>query len=197
MKKVLLVFSVLAITASSFAQTKFGVKAGVNFAKGTGDDFEGSDGRTGLVAGGFAKFQLSEKLAFQPELLYSAQGVKGSEYVEDIDEIADYTMKFDYLNVPLMFKVYPTTGFSIQAGPQVGFLLSAKAKVEALGMDIEQDMKDEVKSLDFGLNFGIGYELPMGLGFDVRYNLGLSTVPDYDEADGKNSVIQLTASYAF
>ena len=191
MKKVLLVFAVFAITASSFAQTKFGVKAGVNFANGSGDDFEDLDSRTGLVIGGFAKFQVAEKFAFQPEILYSAQGAKYSEsgYEE--------TLKLNYLNIPLMGKLYVTEGLSLQAGPQVGFLMSAKYAFEEDGISADIDVKDDMKGLDFGLNFGVGYELPMGLGFDLRYNLGLTNVADNDEADGKNAVLQITASYAF
>ncbi len=190
MKKVLLVFVVLAITASSFAQTKFGIKAGVNFANLSGDDVD-MDSKTGLVLGAFAKFELSENFAFQPELLYSAQGAKASE------EGIDITDKINYLNVPLMAKFYPTSGFSIQAGPQVGFLLSAKEKWEGDGTSIEDDKKDYMKGIDFGLNFGLGYELPMGLGFDLRYNLGLTNIADSDETDIKNRAIQLTASWAF
>lgn len=194
MKKVLLVFAVLAITASSFAQTKFGVKAGVNFANVNGDDVE-MDSKTGLVFGAFAKFELSEKFAFQPELLYSAQGAKATTSWEGIDY--DVTDKINYLNIPLMAKFYATEGFSIQAGPQIGFLLSAKEKEEAMGLSDEYDIKDNMKGVDFGLNFGVGYELPMGLGFDLRYNLGLTNIADSDETDIKNRAIQLTASWAF
>ncbi|MCU4176501.1 porin family protein [Carboxylicivirga sp. N1Y90] len=195
MKKLLVIVAVLAISASSFAQVKFGVKAGTNIASITGDDGEGLDSRTSFVFGGFAKFELSEKFAFQPELLYSMQGAAGSESYEGVN--VDVTMKTDYLNIPLMAKYYVTEGFSLQAGPQVGFLLSAKFKMEANGQEEEEDIKDQMKGVDFGLNFGAGYELDFGLGFDVRYNLGLTNVADYDEADGKNGVFQITASYAF
>ncbi len=63
---------------------------------------------------------ISEKFAFQPELLYSAQG---SDYD---DEDFSGSVKADYLNVPLMAKYYVGEGFSLEAGPQVGLLLSAK-----------------------------------------------------------------------
>ena len=186
------------VSTASFAQT-FGVKAGVNFASLTGDDAEGMDGRTSMVFGGFAKFQVSEKFAFQPELLYSMQGATTSEsfWIGEDDVDVDVTVKLDYLNIPLMAKYYVTEGFSLQAGPQVGFLLSAKAKVEAGGEEEEEDIKDDFKGLDFGLNFGAGYELESGLGFDARYNLGLSNIGDHDEADGGNGVFQIAVSYSF
>lgn len=100
-----------------------------------------------------------------------------------------------------MGKYYVTEGLSLQAGPQIGFLLSAKGKTEASAMGLsieeEEDVKDEFKGLDFGLNFGAGYELENGLGFDVRYNLGLSNISDYDDANGGNGVFQITVGYAF
>lgn len=188
MKKVLTVIAVLAlISTASFAQTKFGVKLGTNFANGSGDDFEDTDSRIGMVIGGFANFSIiEEKLSFQPELLYSAQGYTESYTDEGFD--VDGTLKADYLNIPLMMK-YHFGGFNVQAGPQVGFLMSAKYE--------DDDVKDDMKGVDFGFNLGVGYDLDFGLGFDLRYNLGLSNVADYDDADGKNRVIQFTASYAF
>lgn len=195
MKKLLFIVAVLAISMSSFAQVTYGVKAGVNFANGTGDDFEDADMRTSILFGGFAKFSLSETFAFQPELLYSGQGAKASYTEEGVD--VDETLKMDYLNIPLMFKYYAGGGFNIQAGPQIGFLLSAKTKLEAGGESVDIDVKDELKGLDLGLNLGLGYDLESGIGIDLRYGLGLSNVVDYDDADGKNSVISLAVSYAF
>lgn len=96
-----------------------------------------------------------------------------------------------------MMKFYVADGFSFNAGPQVGFLASAKAKAEAQGVSAEEDIKDQLKGIDFGLNFGVGYDLPLGLGVDLRYNLGLSNVFDTDEAEAKNGVLQFTASYSF
>ncbi len=191
-----MIVAVMAMVATAaVAQSTYGVKAGVNFASGSGDDFDGTDGRTSLVLGGFAKFMVSEKFAFQPELLYSMQGVKGEGDIEGMP--ADLTMKFDYLNVPLMGKYYLSDGFSLQAGPQLGFLMSAKAKAEAQGEEVEVSIKDEVKGFDFGINIGLGYDANDRLGFDLRYNIGLTPIPDYDGADGKNRVVQITASYSF
>nr|WP_321453546.1 porin family protein [uncultured Carboxylicivirga sp.] len=199
MKKLLFIAAIMAISMSSFAQVKYGVKAGVNFANGTGDDFENGDMRTSLQAGAFARFSLSETFAFQPELLYSGQGSKYSE--SETGYSYDQTLKLNYLNIPLMFKYYASNGFNIQAGPQLGFLMSAKMKEEETAdgttISVEEDIKDQVKGFDFGLDFGLGYDLESGLGFDLRYGLGLTNIVDNDDADGKNSVISLAVSYAF
>ncbi len=199
MKKLVFVAIATMITATSLnAQSiQFGAKAGVNFSALNGDTGEVLDlkARTSFHLGGVAEIMFSDKFSFQPELLYSAQG---TDY-EDMDAGIEGTLKLDYLNVPLLGKYYVTEGFSIQAGPQVGLLLSAKSEFEIAGDSQEEDVKDSMSGIDFGLNFGLGYKLPSGLFFDARYNLGLSNVNDEDSdiIDDKNGVIQLSVGFSF
>lgn len=199
MKKLVFVAMATMITMTTLnAQSiKFGAKAGVNFASLNGDTGEILDlkTRTSFHVGGVAEIMFSDKFSFQPELLYSAQGTA----YEDVDAAIEGTLKLDYLNVPLLGKYYVTEGFSIQAGPQVGLLLSAKSEFEVAGDSQEEDVKDAVSGVDFGLNFGLGYKLPSGLFFDARYNLGLSNVNDGDSdiIDDKNGVIQISVGFSF
>ncbi|WP_271767742.1 porin family protein [Aquimarina algiphila] len=197
MKKLML-FAVLAslslVATAQEESIRFGAKAGVNFANISGDGTDGVDGRTGFHIGALVEIPISEKFAFQPELLYSSQGAK-----LDIGNL-ETTTKINYINIPLMAKYYVAQGFSLQAGPQIGFLTSAKAKVEGPGVDEDNDIDDAIKGIDFGLNFGLGYQLDMGLFFDGRYNLGLSNINDTESSDDvkqKNSVIQLSVGYKF
>ena len=166
-----------------------GAKTGANFATINSDNFDSFDNRTAFHVGLVAEFGISETFSFQPELLYSSQG---SDYS---DPGFDGTIKLDYLNVPLMAKFYVGEGFSLEVGPQVGFLLSATD--EGDGYDI--DMKDYVKGIDFGVNVGVGYKLDGGLNFGARYNLGLTDVNDGYEEGGtyKNGVIQAYVGYFF
>ena len=198
-KRILLVVAVLAMFSvfTTNAQVKFGVKAGLNLANINGDDFEDSDMKMGLAIGGFANFQLSDKIEFQPELLYSMQGAKQKDMYIDEGITADMTFKLDYINIPLMLKYKLTDAFSIQAGPQIGLLVSDKWKTDDADGDISDDMGVDLKGVDFGLNFGLGYTLENGFGIDARYNLGMSQILDMDEADSKNAVIQIAVSYAF
>jgi hypothetical protein len=177
---------------------KFGSKAGVNFASITGDDTDDLDGRTAFHLGVVAEIPISEKFSFQPELLYSAQGASQKNSFDEFNYEAEINL--DYLNLPLMAKYYVAEGFSLEAGPQVGFLMSAKAKVSGGGESEEEDIKDSVKGINFGVNFGVGYKLDSGLNFGARYNLGLSNDNDDSEFPDdtyKNSVIQLSVGYFF
>jgi hypothetical protein len=197
MKKIILSAAMLAAFGfSAKAQDiKYGVKAGVNFATLTGDIPDEVKSRTGLHIGVLAEFKISEQFSIQPELLYSQQGLKYDEVVEGIEVRS--TWKLDYLNLPIAAKYYVIEGLSIEAGPQIGYRLGAKIKMEADGYeDGEADIKDDTKAIEFGLIGGVAYDLPVGLFFQARYAAGLSKVND-DDDNVKNGVFQLSVGYKF
>ncbi|MGO1752571.1 MAG: porin family protein [Psychroflexus sp.] len=223
MKKLLLftVFTVLSFTTAVAQQINFGAKAGVNFATLTGDVDDAST-KVGLHVGGVAEYMINEKLSLQAELLYSMQGAK-NEYTEtnsfnDYSEIysEEATYKLNYINLPVMAKYFFTDNFSVIAGPQISFLTSAKADFDEVytittggstTVETESisdlDIKDALKSIDFGLNLGLGYKLDNGLNFEARYNLGLMNIDDSPTEAGdpetsiKNGVIQVSLGFMF
>ena len=206
-KLVLAAVAVFAIGNSAFAQqeVKFGPKAGVNFSNISGQD--NAEMKTGFHVGAVAEIKFNEKFSIQPEVLYSAQGAK-YEYFVGNNKLADATQSLDYINIPIMAKYYIVDGFSVEAGPQVGFLTKAESKFEnaVTGSSLTSgDNKDNFKSVDFGVNFGLAYDLPSGLFINARYNLGLSKIAEdvtvgnttVSAPDHKNSVIQVGLGYKF
>ncbi len=188
MKKILL--SAVAIAVFGFSaqaqDINFGIKAGANFAN-FGGDAEETSMKTGFHAGAVVEFKLSEQFSIQPELVYSMQGCKAENLLGD--EIEN---KLDYLNLPIMAKYYLMEGLSLHAGPQVGFLMSAKLE--------DEDVKDSYESIDFALNGGAEYELPMGVFFQARYSAGLANINASEDADDfklTNNVISVSIGYKF
>jgi hypothetical protein len=184
MKKLLLGLAVCAFSFSN-AQKKvtFGAKAGSNLATFTGD-FEENDMKVGFHVGGLAEISINDKFSVQPELLFSTQGTQFS---------SDDKINLSYINLPVIAKYYATDGLSIEAGPQVGFLVNAEQEVEGESSDF-----DNTNDIDFGLNFGLGYKLDSGINFSARYNLGLSNIIDTDSNfEAKNSVFQFSVGYFF
>ncbi|WP_111706244.1 porin family protein [Lutibacter citreus] len=188
MKKVLLiaVITILGLTNVNAQDINFGIKGGLNFASISGDNTENIDPVTAFNLGIMSEIQISNKFSFQPELMFSGVGYS----------IEDDTVALNYLNIPLMAKYYLTKGFSVEAGPQIGYLLSAKNE--------SVDIKDSFNSVDFGLNVGIGYKLDNGLNFGARYNFGLSDInkSDVENINGftgnnKNSALQISIGYFF
>lgn len=202
MKKIIL--TAVAVFGFAFAnaqEVKFGVKAGLNISNFSGD-VEDNKSRIGFQLGGFAEIKISDKFSIQPELLYSAQGANSKE----VDNANDYTFEEkinnSYLNIPVMAKFYVTPKFNVEVGPQIGFLLSSKTKFEeslaGVSVSAKEDTKDVFESTDFGLNFGLGYDLTEKLSIGGRYNLGLSNiVKDAGDFKVQNSVFTFSLGYKF
>jgi hypothetical protein len=112
----------------------------------------------------------------QPELQYSSQGYKIGE--------TDYSI--NYINLPVMAKVYALKMFSLEAGPQVGFKISD---------NFEGNAGDNLETFDTAFAGGLGLNFPFGLGINARYVMGLSEI--VKDSDAKNQVIQLGASFKF
>ncbi len=184
MKKIIL--TAAAVFAFSFANaqdTKYGVKGGLSMSS---TSETGASSLLSFHLGGFAEFKISDKFAVQPELLYSAQGAKFSAGG------ASFTTNLNYINIPVMAKYYVADAFSIEAGPQIGFLMSAKSE--------GTDLKEFYNTTDFGLNLGAGYNLNETMSLGLRYNMGLSNaVKDVAgvSTSSKNSSIQLSFGYKF
>ena len=207
MKKVLLtVAAVMAFGLMNAQEVKYGAKAGLNMSN-FGGDAENTDMKIGFQIGGFAEIKISDKFSVQPELLFSTQGAKSEESGSEsgYSYTSKETLKLNYLNIPVMAKYYATEKFYVEAGPQIGFLMSAEAESEdtvSFGGVTESestttDVKEFTNSTDFGLGLGLGYNFTENIGAGLRYTAGLSDI--YKDSDGKvnNSNIAISVAYTF
>lgn len=184
------------------AQNNGGLKLGLNLANISAEyngEKENSDMFTGILVGGYLNYSISDKLVFQPELLYSKLGGKQSEYDPDLQMDVNVVFKFDYISLPLNLKYKLTDDFSLLAGAQVGLLVGAKTGIDFFGTSFSVDSKDQFKSLDFGLNVGASYSIKK-FTLDARYTLGLSNIADFEETDiqdvsFKNRAISFSVGY--
>lgn len=180
MKKLLLAFILAAfgvanVNAQDEQDIQFGIKGGLNFSSlyGEAEYFETV---TSFNFGFIAEIPIKENFSFQPELLYSGQGSSGG----------GNTLDLSYLNLPLIGKYYVAKGFSLEAGPQIGYLSSAKLNGSSV--------TNNYKRMEVGVNVGIGYKLDNGINFGVRYNFGLTNINDFY---GRNGVLQFSVGYFF
>jgi hypothetical protein len=188
MKKTLLILSLVSISVLAFSQddNSVGLKAGVNIAT-IGGDAAGIESKIGFHLGIFGIIKPAKGFGVQPEFVFSRQGAQASSN-------SDVKINYDYINVPVMFNFYPTENFYLQAGPQLGFLASAKVKFE----DESEDLADQLNKVDFAMGFGLGFDLEsMIIGF--RYNAGLnSTAKDVPSDESyPNQVIQFSIGVKF
>jgi hypothetical protein len=196
MKKTILALLLTGLSLYSFAQAKFaiGLKGGPNFANidteaGAGENY---NNRTGFHLGAFMLLR-GERVGFQPEILFSQQG-SSFKYSGSPDLKAN----FSYVNIPLVVKLYTVAGINLQVGPQIGLLTSAKVEDfdSASGQVTESDIKNDLKKTDLSLALGVGWDLPIGLSIDGRYNWGLSDINSGADASSiKNQVWQISIGF--
>ena len=192
MKRIFLVaIAVMTFGLANAQQTRFGIKGGLNLTSFAGGNYYDAKSLVGFQVGGFAEIKVIERLSIQPEVLFSTQGAKF-----DGGSFGDFDDKLNYINIPVLAKFYITKQFTVEGGPQLGFLVSAKSD--------GHDSKDNFKSVDTGFNFGAGYNFTDNVSVNLRYTVGLSNIADYDTDDideyfdsPKNSVLALTLGYKF
>jgi hypothetical protein len=174
MKKLILGVFAVFFAITSYAQgIDFGIKAGANFSTLT--DATGLNNKTGFHGGIFLGLKFNDKIALQPELLYSQQG---AEF--DMGKI-----DLNYINVPVIIKYYLVQGLNIQVGPQFGFVVD----------DNISNAIFEAEDFDVSGVIGAGYDFPFGIRLDARYNFGFTDV--VKDTGSKNGVFSIALGYSF
>ncbi|UQB70330.1 porin family protein [Epilithonimonas zeae] len=228
MKKLFLGLGLVAGTFA-FAQTSpsFGLKAGLNVSSISDDGYEDSKSKAGFYGGVFMNAPLSEQFSIQPEVLYSQMGAKvtgtnsytiGGVTTTDKNSAS---LNLDYVTVPVMFQFHATPNFYLEAGPEFGFLVGAKAKgdttttVTSGGSSStstesysSRDIKDFYSGFNMGAGLGLGFNFTQNFGINARYVAGFTDINkknnDEDgnttlEQSGKNrnNTFQVGLSYKF
>lgn len=159
----------------------FGVKAGINLASLGGDATYNYSSKPGFHAGVALDVPFGDKISIQPEVLISLQG-SGGFFLEDLN--------FWYLNLPVMGKYNVWDKLYIEAGPQIGFLLSNNLDGNAFGGG---GTFDQTNGLDIGLAVGAGYRLNDNFYFQLRFSAGI--INAIEDVTSKNRVFQISAVY--
>ena len=174
----------MTVGTVSAQNINIGTKIGLNSYSINNDSGSDFDSKLGIHAGIFGHIHLNRQLGVQPELVYSMQGGKSGS--------TNYNL--DYINVPVLLQYMFDNGFRIQAGPQFGFLVRAKAE----NGNASQDVKDEFKTIDAGLSFGASYiHTPTSFGIDARYNLGLTDISESSGVKSTSRGLQVGIFYLF
>jgi hypothetical protein len=194
MKRVILLVVILSLALAGMVYSQGlsqkGIKAGLNIANMTGDNMEDAKRKNVYAAGVFAVLDLNENVALRPEVLYSLKGAKMEESEEGYN--FKMTINLTYIDIPVLLQyVLPTSGSikpQLFAGPSIGLLMGAKMKMEAGGEEEEEDIKDDVKSMDIGLVFGVGISITNNISIDVRYSMGMTNISDMEDDDDAGTV---------
>ena len=188
MKKISYFAILVVIGLSVHAQkVNIGLKGGLNLASLSDSENEDDvSSRIGYHAGLFFNIPVTPQISVQPEAIYSSQGAK-YDFGTGGD---DLQLALNYINIPVMVQANVGRGFYAQAGPQLGILTSVSDKVGDTEVGIVS--KDDFKSTDIALGFGVGFKGSSGFGLDARYNMGLTNINNSGRsANIKNNVFQV------
>ncbi|BAO77669.1 porin family protein [Winogradskyella sp. PG-2] len=142
-----------------------GIKIGSNVSNLVGDGTQNIDLTVNLQAGFYMELPASEKAIFLAELLYTGYGFK----IENTGETSDIIL--NYIALSVSSKIFLFEKFSLDAGPQVSLLVSAKDKEGYIS-----NLKSDFYNRDFGVNLGMSYGISEKIMASFRYYVGLTDV---------------------
>lgn len=229
-KNLILLLLLLALTTAYNlvnAQTKVGIKAGVNFSNVMLENENGNKGETqtmpGIQLGLTLDIPIAANFFIQPGIMYSKKGFK--QKTGGYSGLADnFRVKVSYIEMPINFLYKPDLGdgnLLLGAGPYIGYGLGGTWKSDntILIGDIMTDNKGRVdfkndfmdgefgnylygKPLDYGGNILVGYEFLNKLSVQFNAQLGLANLqPKFSEVkrDGslRNTAFGILLGYKF
>jgi len=203
--KTKMIIAALLISCSMSAQNiGFGLKGGINFSNescgGSIGNYVESDKhemKAGFHVGAVASYRLSPKFALEADLMYSMQGYRDKITVlgEAILHDEGFNVTSHYLTLPVAVKFYPVDNFYVECGPQMGYLLSKKGKLDNWEND-NPFGSDTNRNFDFCIFGGLGYEFDNGFFVEARYVHGLTgTVKDVSGHRNRN--LEFSIGYMF
>lgn len=199
------------------ARTSFGIFGGVNFQSLNGKDADGdnldNDMIIGYHAGVNVQLPIVPEFFFEPGLLFSLKGAKGTT-----GPITG-TYKLSYVELPLNFVYKGLLGngyVSLGFGPYLGYAVNGKAEFESgsVSLDTDIEFQNEIdasdplttiyfRPFDAGANIFAGYEMEAGLFLRFNAQLGLLNIyPEdnrFDAGDTRiaNTGFGLSLGYRF
>lgn len=194
-KYLLMLFTLSLLSIDVYSQWSIGGKIGSNWSN---VNFPGKDPShiPGINAGVIGNYQINDKVSFQCNLLYSTRGYKAKEsaYIEEENKLKDLKVRFHYLDIPFLIKIYPISCLYLHAGPQLGIQLHRTLRYN--NEKQHTALMGKKQYIDYGLISGIGWKNKKGMFIEGEYLYGFSGV--YRQVDSfQNRSIQLSIGYIF
>ncbi|MFS0490715.1 porin family protein [Leadbetterella byssophila] len=195
MKKPLIILLFSLISATTFAQSRFGVKVGGNMANiKFGETLPGVELKSIFTpqAGLVYYSDLSKPLFVQTGLFFNQKGT--SMNIDDPivsaffgDSKIKVTYSFVELPINVGYQIPVGDNFAIApfVGGFVGYAVMGKAKIGSITYDLfdDEEAEDLISAkdrLDYGVNAGLGFHIGKRLIISGQYSHGLANLSDED-----------------
>ncbi len=191
----LLSIAILALTTlKSQDKIQFGIKGGANFTNMTSDMTSEvlieKEYKIGFHTGVLVEIPFGDKFSLQPEILYSTFGSKGKEILCGGPNITT-EYKLDYIQVPILAKIYLYKGLSLEIGPSFNLLVNDKKIRES------NTISDIGKKFEFSGILGVSYKLSSGLIGSFRYTNSFTNALNKDYFEINNYGFLVGIGYLF
>lgn len=144
------------------AQSSFGLSIGFDNTKFSGNkpDQISYEFKSGLSLTALADFSLAKDLGLSVRLGYAQGGVNigfKDNFIPDTDEPLIFPITDNYFNLATLARIFQNNKLYALIGPEMGYLLTSKAKVNG----IQVDLSDRLNEWAFGVDFGFGLNFIM------------------------------------
>ena len=205
MMKMAVLAAALTLSANASAQTKLGLKGGINTSEvSVNDDVWKTENRLGFFIGPTVKFTLPiVGLGMDISALYEKRESKMKSEDGKLGSVVSREQLAIPINARYSFGLGETANIFLFAGPQVAFNLGKKDK------EIVPEVADwTLKSSNFSINLGIGCTLASHLQATIGYNIALGKTGEVElstkgveaskkKYDGRSNAWQLGVAYFF
>jgi hypothetical protein len=202
------------ITASSFGQFRLGIQGGLSVSSPTIEGLENVQNYLAPKFGIVAEFDMGGFL-LSPGLNYQNLGYTANDLINlgtnsFLNTTQEVRMSTLELPIDLTYPIKTKSGkILLSAAPTFTFALSGTTKVNSSSVmnggtptvsTTSNDIKfgsaeEELKKINWGTRFGIGYQFNNGLQLNATYNIGLTNLTNETEGSIKTHNIGLTLSY--
>lgn len=177
-------------------KVSFGIKAGLSYSTLYGKEIgyvfaeNKATYEPGYHFGVIVDNKIGKKFWLKHELIFN-QKIVGIKLSDSINDKYSSKLKMSYLELQPFNAAFQSKGFQVYAGPYISVLLGAQIQRKDNNGNIFTDHSifgtannnesenKYLQKLDFGINIGLEYQLPIGLSMGAKYTHGFTDIFQY------------------
>lgn len=178
--------------SGNWAETKLGVRAGMNFNSMAGlTDFT-ANLKVGYSAGFLMNFRSSKRLSSTQEVLFTNKG-----FAFKLSDGSEFLYNIYYIDIPWTINYHINNNFTVYGGLQASILLDATTNIPIPEENKTNYARDGLSKIDLGFVVGTEYCLPSNIFFGLRFTRGIYSAFSSNDSKFNNYNFLLSAGYYF